>query len=199
MLTYFYVAALADTLNHLKYWPRDKLKNGSQEQDEMSDWASEDEDHDYPARGAGTPSTDGSARSFSPASSGPCKESREIAPESADRDLNFEDGAMPEAKNFGISQSTDCQASGSHGRVAMSSPNVTRVDNWESKGLTRKRTLEKTDDTNSRGGRADGHHIKQQKAIKFSCPYRKRNPVAFNVRTNRTCALMSFPNLAELK
>jgi hypothetical protein len=199
MLTYFYVATLADTLNHLKYWARDNPKDGAQEQDEMSDCASEDEDHDYPAGRAGTPSTDGSVRSFSPAFAGPCKESRGIVQEPADRDLNSEDGARREAKNLRISKSTDCQASGSHRRVAISSPNVTQVDHWESKGLTRKRTLDKTNNTNSRGARADGHHVKQQKGIKFSCPYRKRNPVAFNVRTYRTCALMSFPNLAELK
>ncbi|KAI1471724.1 uncharacterized protein F4812DRAFT_455832 [Daldinia caldariorum] len=33
----------------------------------------------------------------------------------------------------------------------------------------------------------------------FSCPYRKRNPIRFNVRDHEKCANRSFPNMTELK
>ena len=33
----------------------------------------------------------------------------------------------------------------------------------------------------------------------LSCPYRKRNPVRFNVRDHQNCAVQSFPDIAQLK
>ncbi|KAK1761548.1 hypothetical protein QBC47DRAFT_31199 [Echria macrotheca] len=33
----------------------------------------------------------------------------------------------------------------------------------------------------------------------FSCPYRKRNPVKFNVRDHQNCAVQSFPDISQLK
>ncbi|KAI1800712.1 hypothetical protein F4811DRAFT_564554 [Daldinia bambusicola] len=33
----------------------------------------------------------------------------------------------------------------------------------------------------------------------FSCPYRKRNPIRFNIRDHEKCANRSFPNMTELK
>jgi len=33
----------------------------------------------------------------------------------------------------------------------------------------------------------------------FSCPFRKRNPVRFNVRHHQNCAVQSFPDISQLK
>lgn len=33
----------------------------------------------------------------------------------------------------------------------------------------------------------------------LSCPYRKRNPVRFNVRNYQNCAVQSFPDISQLK
>lgn len=33
----------------------------------------------------------------------------------------------------------------------------------------------------------------------FSCPFRKRNPIRFNVRSHSSCALSDFPSMAHLK
>jgi hypothetical protein len=33
----------------------------------------------------------------------------------------------------------------------------------------------------------------------FSCPFRKRNPVRFNVRDFQSCAVQSFPDFSQLK
>lgn len=35
--------------------------------------------------------------------------------------------------------------------------------------------------------------------IHFSCPFRKRNPVRFNIRKSPNCALQSFPDFSQLK
>ncbi|AEO61273.1 hypothetical protein MYCTH_2070870 [Thermothelomyces thermophilus ATCC 42464] len=59
----------------------------------------------------------------------------------------------------------------------------------------------------SGGGSPDGGG-KRQKVLpthqrpataEFSCPFRKRNPVRFNVRDFQSCAVMSFPNMSQLK
>lgn len=33
----------------------------------------------------------------------------------------------------------------------------------------------------------------------YSCPFRKRNPLRFNVRDYQTCALSSFPDISQVK
>jgi hypothetical protein len=33
----------------------------------------------------------------------------------------------------------------------------------------------------------------------FSCPFRKRNPLRFNVRDFQSCAVQSFPDIPQLK
>ncbi|KAL2262905.1 hypothetical protein VTK26DRAFT_9046 [Humicola hyalothermophila] len=36
-------------------------------------------------------------------------------------------------------------------------------------------------------------------AVRMSCPFRKRNPVRFNVRDHQTCAVQSFPDISQVK
>lgn len=48
----------------------------------------------------------------------------------------------------------------------------------------------------------DGHHASQRvRAIEcdLGCPFRKRNPVRFNVRLHSSCALSVFPSMTHLK
>ena len=33
----------------------------------------------------------------------------------------------------------------------------------------------------------------------FSCPFRKRNPVRFNVYNNQSCAIQGYPDISQLK
>ena len=40
---------------------------------------------------------------------------------------------------------------------------------------------------------------KQKCRQEFSCPFRKRNPLRFNVRSNLNCATQSFPTISLLK
>ncbi|KAF3070809.1 hypothetical protein GL218_00295 [Daldinia childiae] len=40
---------------------------------------------------------------------------------------------------------------------------------------------------------------KHQTRWDLSCPYRKRNPIRFNIRDYEKCANKSFPNMSELK
>ncbi len=35
--------------------------------------------------------------------------------------------------------------------------------------------------------------------MQFSCPFRKRNPVRFNIRASQSCAVQSFPDVPQLK
>ncbi|KAL2166663.1 hypothetical protein VTG60DRAFT_2326 [Thermothelomyces hinnuleus] len=59
----------------------------------------------------------------------------------------------------------------------------------------------------SGGGSPDGGGKRQKVSpthqrpatVEFSCPFRKRNPVRFNVRDFQSCAVMSFPNMSQLK
>jgi hypothetical protein len=39
----------------------------------------------------------------------------------------------------------------------------------------------------------------QTPALRLSCPFRKRNPVKFNVRDFQSCAVQSFPDIPQLK
>jgi len=39
----------------------------------------------------------------------------------------------------------------------------------------------------------------QDGALRLSCPFRKRNPVKFNVRDFQSCAVQSFPDISQLK
>ncbi|KAM7199765.1 hypothetical protein V8F20_005635 [Naviculisporaceae sp. PSN 640] len=57
------------------------------------------------------------------------------------------------------------------------------------------------------GGRDSGGGGKRPKTApaepsddqKLSCPFRKRNPVKFNVRDHQSCAVQSFPDISQLK
>ena len=60
---------------------------------------------------------------------------------------------------------------------------------------------------NSPGDRENGGGGKRPKVApeqpvedqKLSCPFRKRNPVKFNVRDHQSCAVQSFPDISQLK
>ncbi|KAK4239212.1 hypothetical protein C8A03DRAFT_14378 [Achaetomium macrosporum] len=39
----------------------------------------------------------------------------------------------------------------------------------------------------------------QLDSVRYSCPFRKRNPVRFNVRDFQSCAVQSFPDIPQLK
>ncbi|KAK3387908.1 hypothetical protein B0H63DRAFT_448702 [Podospora didyma] len=68
-----------------------------------------------------------------------------------------------------------------------------------------------SDPTNQEGsgdnnGGGDGGHNGRKKPKmpepvdqNLSCPFRKRNPVKFNVRDHQSCAVMSFPDISQLK
>jgi len=43
------------------------------------------------------------------------------------------------------------------------------------------------------------HEYKVQDDEKLSCPYRKRNPIRFNVRDYQSCATQSYPDISQLK
>lgn len=49
------------------------------------------------------------------------------------------------------------------------------------------------------GTQASGAEDPPTKASALSCPFRKRNPVKFNVRDHSSCALTSFSTIALLK
>lgn len=59
------------------------------------------------------------------------------------------------------------------------------------------------DDAGSRPpARMDGYHVSQKvRTIEcdLSCPFRKRNPMRFNVRLHSSCALSVFPSMTHLK
>ncbi|KAK3303924.1 uncharacterized protein B0T15DRAFT_398611 [Chaetomium strumarium] len=40
---------------------------------------------------------------------------------------------------------------------------------------------------------------KQSDSVRYSCPFRKRNPVRFNVRDFQNCAVQGFPDIPQLK
>jgi len=47
-----------------------------------------------------------------------------------------------------------------------------------------------------------GHGVKRPRTEedqRLSCPFRKRNPVKFNVRDHQNCAVQSFPDVSQLK
>ncbi|KAK3314497.1 hypothetical protein B0H66DRAFT_535412 [Apodospora peruviana] len=62
-------------------------------------------------------------------------------------------------------------------------------------------------DNNGPGGSGGGGGGKRPKVAavepvedhKLSCPFRKRNPVKFNVREHQSCAVQSFPDISQLK
>jgi len=201
MLTYFHVATLAEILKHLEYWPRDELENGAEEREELSDSSSEDEDFDCAVRRAESSLAQNAvgAPPQTCAITCPCGGDCRIVTKSTDRrssNLASEEASKDVSENWITSKSTNYQACESQRRISISSPSANQENHWESNKQTRKRSI---DDVGSPNERGDDHQTKQKKCIKFSCPYRKRNPAMFNVRTNRTCALISFPNVAELK
>lgn len=53
------------------------------------------------------------------------------------------------------------------------------------------------DGPNENGKRPRLEHPADDK--NFSCPFRKRNPVRFNVRHHQNCAVQSFPDISQLK
>ncbi|KAI6359079.1 hypothetical protein MCOR25_007174 [Pyricularia grisea] len=65
---------------------------------------------------------------------------------------------------------------------------------------------ESEDDTNngqnqegSRIGRQDHRHLSKRDRNGFSCPFRKRNPLRFNIRDWSNCALQPYDNITLLK
>lgn len=63
-----------------------------------------------------------------------------------------------------------------------------------------------SDDSNDAGSHRplgmDEHEVSKRanaKEIAMSCPYRKRNPLRFNVRSHSSCALSDFPSMTLLK
>jgi len=58
-------------------------------------------------------------------------------------------------------------------------------------------------DDDGRSGDGAGMSSKKLKVVeadqKFSCPYRKRNPLRFNVRDHQTCANQPYTSMANLK
>jgi len=59
------------------------------------------------------------------------------------------------------------------------------------------------DESNDGDGIGGGHGGKRLRTgdddQRLSCPFRKRNPVKFNVRDHQNCAVQSFPDLSQLK
>ena len=50
--------------------------------------------------------------------------------------------------------------------------------------------------------RMDGRPVSRKirtKKVALSCPYRKRNPLRFNVRSHSSCALSDFPSMTHVK
>ena len=75
---------------------------------------------------------------------------------------------------------------------------------------SRKRPIGGRDSADSGDGTGDGSPAggKRQKVspthhpsadMQFSCPFRKRNPVRFNIRASQSCAVQSFPDAPQLK
>jgi hypothetical protein len=62
-----------------------------------------------------------------------------------------------------------------------------------------------SDDDDSRTPRRMGEHTGKRRRrvtaneIIMSCPFRKRNPTRFNVRSHSSCALSDFPSMTHLK
>ncbi|TLS29992.1 hypothetical protein PpBr36_03058 [Pyricularia pennisetigena] len=48
-------------------------------------------------------------------------------------------------------------------------------------------------------GRQDDRHLSKRDRVGFSCPFRKRNPLRFNIRDWSNCALQPFANITLLK
>jgi hypothetical protein len=49
------------------------------------------------------------------------------------------------------------------------------------------------------GNGPNGKRAKTEEDQRLSCPFRKRNPVKFNVRDHQNCAVQSFPDVSQLK
>ncbi|KAI7782171.1 hypothetical protein LA080_013847 [Diaporthe eres] len=88
-------------------------------------------------------------------------------------------------------------------RISSSDNTVGREGKRESRSEQNDSDEDDTDDAGSRPPtRMDGYSASQKIRANeggLSCPFRKRNPMRFNIRSHSSCALSDFPSMMHLK
>lgn len=103
------------------------------------------------------------------------------------------DGASGSACNAGFSRGTSGASAGGAGRTGVGGYGLSPGSSAQEEGPG------DDDPAEPRKGPVINGDQRGYRGLKFSCPYRKRNPQRFNIRDHRTCATTGFNNLNHVK